>query len=412
MALSRYWRYWEHEPGRRTTSTEELRQALLAAVRQRAPRGRTGVVLSGGLDSSSVAGALAAGSPEPVFLYTNQFRAAASLDESVFFDDVVAATGGVARRIESDEHWALRDVPQPSRQPAEPHQGWFYRQEREVALAAERDGVVALLDGTGGDELFQPGFHGGSFSLGHAACLPDRRARLRFLAELRAGRRTRDPLSCLVVRNDITPPFLSPLLVRTAPPRDYLADTVEAMRLLDLDAVTAMRVFMLECTNQVRDDRCWLDRELFGPVGIRRRQPLLDSRVIEAVFRFPVSELVSACLSKPVLRRLMAGFLPDVVLRRKHKVTFEAILRRGIGPEGRELDRVRRLMSGAVVFEMDLVDPSAFRHYFEDVYLADRYDRLRIPALKYWIWQVLVLEIWLRGWVGDRPEEPGTCPAP
>lgn len=399
LTIRRYWRYWETERAASKVVPGRVRGALVAAVRDRLGGATAGVLLSGGLDSSCVAAAVRLAGAN-ARCYNNSFTCSPSLDEAQYVRAVVQHLGFDLTEIPSDDLWAFRDVPDQSRNraPAEPYQAWFFAQERAVAERARADGVDVLFDGFGGDELFQPELHGGSFGLGHRACHTDRASYLRFMGELVRGRHESDPLSALQVTADTVPVFLTDALVEQAQPDRYLPDVVDAFAVLGLDAVTAMRVFAFECTHYSVYDRIWANRDVYGPDRVRRLQPFFDRRVVEAVFSAPTEDVVHGAINKPLLRRAMHGTLPSLVLQRRHKVTFEIMERRGIGAGGGEVARLRDLMQDAMVYELGLVRREEFLRCFEDVYVPDRHERIELPALKYWIWQTLTLEVWLRQW--------------
>lgn len=409
--LERYWRYWEVDLAQRGEAAGNVREAVVAAVADRLPGAKAGVLLSGGLDSSCVAAAahIAGATASPH--YHNTFSCSPSLEESSYARAVADHLGHELIEIPSDDLWAFRDVPDSSRMHplAEPYQAWFFAQERAVASQASLDGVDVIFDGFGGDELFHPEPHGGSFGLGHRECHTDRARYLRFMRDVVRGRRSRDPLSSLVLTADVVPVFLTKALEEAAEPASYLPDLLDSFAALGLDAVTAIRVFAFECTHFSVYDRIWANRDVYNRFGVHRLQPFFDRRVVEAVFAAPLGDLLHAALNKPLLRSAMRGTLPPVVLQRRHKVTFEIMERRGIGRGGAELARIRELMQDAMVYELNLVDRDEFRRCFEDVYVPDRHERVLLPALKYWIWQTLTLEVWLRQWASSpvfKPSRP------
>jgi asparagine synthetase B (glutamine-hydrolysing) len=400
LTIRRYWRYWQTEQSASRSAPQRIRNALVGAVGERLPGSNAGILLSGGLDSSCVAAATHLSGATTAPFYNNAFTCAPSLNETLYARAVATHLAHPLTEIPSDDLWAFRDVPDEDRStpPAEPYQAWFFAQERAVAHHALADGVDVIFDGFGGDELFQPELHGGSFGLGHRDCHVDRARHLELMRQVVHGARDHEPLSSLVVTADPTPVFLTDALADVAQPSTYLPELLNAFAVLDLDAVTAMRVFMFECTHFSVYDRIWANRDVYNGFGIRRRQPFFDRRVVEAVFSAPIGDLLHGAINKPLLRRAMRGTLPSVVLNRRHKVTFEIMERRGIGAAGAELPRLRELMRDAMVYELGLVNRDEFLRCFEEVYLPDRHERLELPALKYWIWQTLTLEVWLRQW--------------
>ena len=77
-SVHRYWTHWEKMSLSRRNVADAVYAALEQAVRVRNRNGKVGVVLSGGLDSSSVACILATLNHEPIFCYSNVFETIAA----------------------------------------------------------------------------------------------------------------------------------------------------------------------------------------------------------------------------------------------------------------------------------------------------------------------------------------------
>ncbi|HSR95403.1 MAG TPA: asparagine synthase-related protein, partial [Solirubrobacterales bacterium] len=139
------------------TATEATREALAAAVRRHLPGGdRCGVLLSGGLDSTSVAALARRQAPaHPPRAYSAVFPEHPSIDESSLIDEATASLGLEGSRVEvrggsmvrgALEYMQRWEVPLP----APNHFLWQPLLER-----AADEGTSVILDGEGGDELWR-----------------------------------------------------------------------------------------------------------------------------------------------------------------------------------------------------------------------------------------------------------------
>ncbi len=154
-------RYWapRFERPRQVAASElvhDVRRGLDAAVARRmAPDGVTGVLLSGGLDSAAVATSARALESRPLLACSGVFPEHAQVDESTLIETLhrslrcdaliaeVRPGGLLASALEAQARWAL------------PLVGWGEFWTLPLLRAAAARGVTHVLDGDGGDELFQ-----------------------------------------------------------------------------------------------------------------------------------------------------------------------------------------------------------------------------------------------------------------
>lgn len=391
---TRYWTYWGKKRLSQRDAVESARATFLDAVKVRSTPGKAGVLLSGGLDSSSVACAMAyAHHGRPFFCYSNVFEQARSMNERFYAEAVVRHTGALARYVPADDHWALKDVPDLTRRPQpEPYQGWFHAQEVSIADVAREDGVEVILDGVGGDELFSPSLTGGRYEVddtGSAVSKADNLERLRHLL-LGSSR----PSPAPSFDRNIVPPFLTEAFCSEVDLYERSRQPFEDLAALKTDPVTTRRLFSFHFLGNALADCVWASREVYGPRNIRRIQPFLDHRLVEVVFRIPVGELVSPSLEKPFLRKVLRDLLPDAVASRKLGVDFGEIFYRGIAEK--EASKVIRLMDGALVFELGFVDRNLFEPFFGSFVRGNSLRTLADPFHEMHMWQVVALEMWMR----------------
>ena len=155
LKLSRYWNpeFVEDRPGDYPALARELHESLRVAVRAADPGGSSGAFLSGGLDSSTVAGVLSEAVPAPARTFSigfgfpdydelsyariaNRRFGCAGHEYDITAEDIVASFASIAEAY--DEPFG-----NSSALPA------YY-----CAKLARRHGVTHLLAGDGGDEIF------------------------------------------------------------------------------------------------------------------------------------------------------------------------------------------------------------------------------------------------------------------
>jgi asparagine synthase (glutamine-hydrolysing) len=341
---SAYWSPTYREPERMgaEAATEQLRAALGAAVRDRlAPTGTTGVLLSGGLDSSTVAAFARDSRRGAVRAYTHLYPDHPEMDESSMVAMTAEALGieweGLPVRVVGTLPRALEfqlawEVPAATPMLA-------FTQPLLERIAA--GGVSVVLDGEGGDELF-----GLSPYL-----VADRLRRLRLRGALAllhrlpdAGPRpSRRELALLL--GELGLKGAAPHGVHRAMRRLRGAKRYAAPWLTE----PAARLYV-----ETRDDSAW--KRLPGPrwwaylahlvthwreqmgaydfmrqrdseAGLETRHPLLDDLdLVELVLRLPPELSFDAELTRPLERALTAGVLPDEIRARPDKSTFGTLV--------------------------------------------------------------------------------------
>lgn len=383
----------------------KVRQELERSVRRRvSTNGRTGVLMSGGLDSSSVAALCAEVAEGEVCACSATFPDHPAVDESDLIGELtntlalpaitaeVRPGGLLASALEHLAAWQM------------PVLSWGDSWALALMRAAKANGVETMLGGDGGDELFAPRFY----------LLADR---------LRAGH----PLQALalarelpgagpqVPRRKVVRAAGSPALAGALPywlhnavhmpfagrevPSWFLRET--ARNLVESDDPLAWK--------RLDGPRWWAHsahalghgieeagvfehhRRRAAMADLEARHPLFDLDLVELSLRQAPRATFDPRFNRPVLRASMAGLLPDAVRLRPQKAWFESWVVDGLnGP-----DR-------AIVRSM-LTDPDAHLGAYVDLggmqrALFDTDSQLRSEPFR-WMWQVwrlITAECWLR----------------
>jgi asparagine synthase (glutamine-hydrolysing) len=394
LALERWYELPDPEP--QAADPDALRDLLEDAVRIRLRSDvPVGTCLSGGLDSSSIVALTArTRAGDKGRLAFSVVYGDEGIDESPYVDSVVEATGAESHRTTPEPADLVADLADLVARQGEPFPGpGVYSQYRVMKLAREH-GVTVLLDGQGADEVLAGyHYHFGPYlaELARTRGIPAALAAAGRLAEV-----TRRPRSFLlglagfhalplpeVVRARARRRFSTLGLV----PREALEP--EAARLLPPAGRHVARGRLQDelRANVLRTSLPALlryeDRNSMA-FSVEARTPFLDYRVVEMARGWAASDLVQDGWSKAVLRKAMAGVLPESVRLRRDKLGFASPERRfllALAPQLREaLGASSRLAPW-------------IRRAAREAWLAEADERLvRRPGM----WRLLSAELWLR----------------
>ena len=314
---------------------EAFREVLTLAVRDRlrAP-GNLGAMLSGGMDSGSVAalaaGALHAAGAPPLRTFS-AIESDPACPESACIGDSAAHIPHLAPHFVSlDEAESFRDdIIRLTLTEGDPFDGHM-AMVRAVYRAAQRSGVRVMLDGVSGDTALGTGdmvrHHIGRGRI--AKAWAEARAQERMWGdEMKATR-------CFATA--IRQPFIPQWVHRLRRPGKeralaarQAADSIIAPALaerVDMAARRRANALHLEigpdCSPASQSRRplhpyAIVGRERYDRVaaeaGIEPRDPYMDVRVIEFCLGLPVEQLQDDGWPKMIQRRAMAGLLPDSV---------------------------------------------------------------------------------------------------
>jgi len=358
-----------------------------AVLRSVEPGEAPGILLSGGVDSGTVA-TLAASAGLPLRAYSAVFPEHPSTDESKLVDVVstavgmpsstLAFSGGglVAALFEYVRAWR---VP-----PAAPN--LFF--QLPLLHVANEDGRTVLLDGQGGDELF-----GASPFL-----IADRLARGRLLDARRLALAYGGPHPLREYGlKGLLPWFVHHLRrsLRPAPPRLLTAEAAETYREENdpwrWKRSRAPRWWAFACdlltSQRERSGAHDFLRHKFALGGVEGRHPFLaDLELIELVLQLP-PEYSFGTPDRPLLRAALRDRLPEAVRARPEKAYFDQVLLEALAEDESALREL--LGEGAQVHRIvrrDLVERSVLG-------LAPA---ARAQGWAWLTWRLLSAEVFLR----------------
>jgi asparagine synthase (glutamine-hydrolysing) len=384
----RYWRPGHVEvPSSYDDAVVELRTLLLDSIRLRLRSDvPVGTSLSGGVDSSTVV-ALSAqlAGDHRRHAFTARF-CDFERDEWRYAHEVAEVAGVVEHHaIEPTAADALRHLDQLVVDHEEPVNSLSVYAQWRVMQAAREAGVVVLLDGQGGDEVFG----GYEISAGFAMRAAGPVGALRELAT--------SPKRAVVFAQSLAMDFLP-----EAAKRAYWRRNANAYAAADVAARAAAhgsrrRARWIEAGDPLERE---LRTEAFATIlpellryadrssmahSVELRLPLLDRRIAEFGQSAPAEFLYRDGVSKRILRDAARGAVPDTILARRDKIGYEP-------PQARWLSEpeFRTTIADVLLDERargrGLFDAGAI----ETDYRAGRW---RDPN---GVWRALNAELWLR----------------
>ncbi len=338
-------RYWKPDFSRKLRGLTDveyagqfralLEESVRCRMRSSSP---VGVLMSGGLDSTSVACIAARSNPgAPLTTISYVFNELTDCDERKYIDAVKDEYSLKSIQIPCDDLWPYgnwKDMPHNPNQP----EGNPYRLIKERAYErARQEGVRVLLTGGFGDHLYSAGMDwladllaDGKFRLAaHELALYIRYAGWRWT--LSAGFISR------VVRRILDSLPGENLLRRRNQPSIWLTSYSKKQ----LSASSASGQFVGDRSGNITN--LFASRSSSGEIynsnrhGLELRHPYRDRRLVEFVLSLPAYQLYFHGRYKHVLRNAMQGILPEIIRTRRHPTSLIPLYLRGVERESKWL---------------------------------------------------------------------------
>jgi len=407
--------YWALDLSReiRLDSNEEYARAFRELFEEAVGcrlRGSTppGVLLSGGLDSSSIArmarGLLDGDDDRPLKTFSASFPDFPKADEDSFIREVLAGKGFDPHFINVDHLSPLMDLEEVYWHEDEPFQAPNLFVYWALAKAAQQEGVRVLLDGVDGDTTVGHGFE-------HLTELV-RSGRWRTAASemLLVSKRFRCPLWRLLWHYGLKPLAVDPALkrgrtaLRLGLSSDAAASTLMRREFADRigwndryrsllgDRLEPARAFREEHWRQLTSGivPCYLEvcDKAAAAFGIDHRHPYFDKRLVEFCLALPAEQRLSQGWDRAIQRRAMADVIPRRIASRTGKSNWGRCFERGL---------VR--FSSQLIEEL-LRNPGLLESYVDVSSLGRAYRRSRPGRMDgasvMSIWTAVTLGLWLK----------------
>ncbi len=416
-------RYWQIEPSprpMRADAAEEFRHLFTQSVRNRM-RGTpaVGAMLSGGLDSSSiacVAGMQNAAQRKPRLpTFSLVFEKGSPMDERPFIEAVLAQQKVDGTLISVGNYAPFAEFERILEEQEETFLAPGLSLTRDIYRTAGAKGMKVLLDGHGGDEVVSQG-HGHLHELADAGKWMElwrelrsasntygdgmlglyyqfltlygpawRIAKIKRLANRALGKLRRHPTGRpatswrglinpdLAMRTDLVERFRR---AGYMPPAVSASETLTHRWLLSNGMVPhAFEVLDKAAAN----------------FGVEPRYPFWDKPLVEFCLALPGAEKLNHGFGRSVLRRAMEGILPPAVQWRRDKIDFTSNLVKGM------LGNHRDLLDEVLVADAALIAPYVNLPEVTAAYgrISSQPEAATLPDVQY-VWRSIALSLWLR----------------
>jgi asparagine synthase (glutamine-hydrolysing) len=403
-------RYWSPTPAeifypRDEDYAEHFRELFRRAVtdRLRSAGDCVGIAMSGGLDSSSVAAVAHDSRGETgksIRAYTFVFDRLTDCDERAWSHAMTEELGLEVEPIEAENLWRFEaEAPLPH-SPDTPFVGWRTCYQ-EIFRRMSARGSRVLLMGHGGDDLLR----GSSLIYGERLLRGD----LVSVREVIRHSRVQGTPVLRALYRHFGRPFLptgADCLLRSVLGREedvLLPDWMNpdfAHRIDIRERLKTLRprkVFMSPARQEVYANTVatpwywrlanWHDRNA-ASFGIEVRHPFLDRRLFEFVLAIPAEQLFRLGSTKNLLRRAMAGFLPESVRNRQGKTRFTSFLNSVL--RERAKDEILGLLKNPYAARMGFLNGDQLRLAYID------FNNQRTHVSRRALWYAITFEVWLR----------------
>jgi len=414
VSVERYWRLSYKKPERVPTEEEaehKLRELMMDSVRMRLVSDvPLGVLLSGGVDSSTVAAMAVRSSSEAVKTFSISF-AETSFDESAY-------ARAVAKYLGTDHHEERLSVDLAANLVSEIG-SWMDEPFSDPSLVPTyllsrftRKHVTVALGGDGGDELFAgyEMYPAHNVAQGYARVprilrraivepiihlLPVKTKNLSFDYKARrfvTGMNYDEVARHHVWFGSFTPEEQEQLLTAAAKGKSEGDIYRDARRLLSEECDADNTIEQMQCLDTqlylAEDILTKVDRASMA-VSLEVRAPFLDPRVAEYAASLPVSYKLHGRKTKYILKRAVRDLLPPFVTRRGKKgfgVPVAEWLKGRLRPLARDLLSPERIRQ-AGLFNTDYVQR-----------LQDEHEK-GVANHRKLLWTLLMFELWRESFI-------------
>jgi len=424
VRIQRYWELTPQAPPPEKDWTDHFRHLFEQAVACRMADASTGVLLSGGLDSSSIAMTASrigeAHDRPPLPSLSMTFDATPGWSDGPFLQSVVQAGRFPAQYLPSDDHDPLRDIDTTLDEQAGLYLAYNHGASRRLYHHAGRAGITSLLDGHGGDEVVSHGFgrlnelamahrwaslwresngvarlFGGSTwhvaapHLDHVMAIRKIRQRWRRMSG-----------SSLAVSPgpDFTTALVAPDLAR----RTAIRARQEAIAPSRSAYQTEQQRHLAILTGPHQPYAFEILDRAAAAAGIELLFPFYDRRLVDFCLSLPSNAKLAKGYPRAILRDAMAGTLPEPVRLRRDKFDFTGQFRAGMA---RHRTHLQSVLDGQADMLAPYLDLSVARAAIARLDQGDAGGTTPLFAA----WRIALLGRWLARSADSIPETVSAC---
>jgi asparagine synthase (glutamine-hydrolysing) len=408
------WRYWmpQFQEPQGPVSFDglkaEFRQHLQQAVAERLDGGKAACFLSGGTDSSTVAGLIGQVSGRPAATYSIGFEAE-GYDEMAFARIAAKAFGTEHHEYYVTPADLVKSIATVAASYDQPFGNSSALPAYYCALQARGDGVTRMLAGDGGDELFggnsryakqrvfdwyahvpaglRRGLMEPFFQLGAVARTPLLKKGSSYIEQARVPMPDRLQMYNLLLRLG-TQEVLTPAFLARVNPRGPLEHQRGVWNEVAEEASTLNRTLAYDWRYTLGESDLPKVCGTTRLAGLEVAFPMLDDALLDFSLRLPTEYKLKGLKLRWFFKEALRGFLPDEIIAKK---------KQGFGlPFGVWLTRHPALMTLA----RDSLASLAPRGIVRPAFVQELFERRLAEHPSYYgemVWILMMLEQWLQG---------------
>jgi asparagine synthase (glutamine-hydrolysing) len=378
---------------------ERFRELMDKAVSHCVIPAQTGLMLSGGLDSSAIAASAALLGGPPLATFSLTYHQSQGWCDDRHLAAVAAKTGLDPIEFPSDRHDPLEDMEFWLRAVDGPYLPLGHSVSFRLLKIAQAKGTQVLLSGHGGDEVVSYGF-------GRLNELATARRWWRLWAETRGAADLYGDSRLRVLR-----PYLSHIY-RLRPIIRWLARGDDAQKPFDHrflsdaanSALPAKRYNIRSIRNRIDHDERMIHEEALGQAlqpcslevfalcsaaaGLDTRLPFYNVDLVEYSLSLPSEWKLRHGYSRYILRHAYAGDLPEITLKRRDKYDFYGPFVAGLADQR---EKVLDLTGPGLADRWGLVNRDSLNAARDRLY-RNGTGIERVEA--FFLWRIAILAMW------------------
>lgn len=356
--------------------------------RLRTPDNRVSIPLSGGVDSSSII-AMAENINKNdnwkynIATYSIVFDEKEA-DERKYIKSMLDKYNLKSTIVYGDEDWNFKIDFNSLRELDEPYPLFNRALASKTLSAAKSDNISVVLTGHGGDHILHA-------DLNYLGELLKKGKIINYIKELKQWR-NKYPLHQILKQNTLDAIFRKnrleyPSWLKKERFADIDLSTILTKRFEELkwDSKTITAYFNTIIRQTGHE---WFDQYLSNPIGVERRYPFLDVKLMEFLAAVPPNLKIRPSNNKYIIRESLKASLPTEIYGRTTKGNHSFLITKGFKEEW---NRITEYYDFKILTELGFVNGEEIKEYCERWYMGYRYDLYNASG----IMRALALEIWL-----------------
>ncbi|QUH22612.1 lasso peptide isopeptide bond-forming cyclase [Methanobacterium alkalithermotolerans] len=407
---SKFKRYWKLDPDLeiRMDSDEEYMQEFLKIFteavncRLRSPNKKIGVMLSGGLDSSSVtctAQKIIEDSDleKEIHSFSFIFDDFPESDERYYINKVLEGTNIQANFVKCDNISPLENIDKVLDYQDQPTTSFQIGLVHELNALLKSKGLNIILTGEGGDQVVSHSHNYieeliVSFKWIKAYHTLNNISKVRKVNKYRL---LKNKLIHIIQFYVMKIPTLYHILKKPFPLKDFINKPfLERMGIKEAIFFKSKKMNNITCkseqyylTQKVAHQNNFEVIDQYNSIfQIENRHPFYDKRVIEYCYGLPIEQKIRSGYNRYILRTIMNGFLPEEIRCRVSKANIGLASIKNLLSE-------KEIMNKIVTDEQNIIKEYVNLESVKDLYSYNLLEKISI--FKIFAWRIILIYLWL-----------------